>query len=86
MAEQTVIDGMTSEDREAVRLILEQWKREGVAAPLLPMNVDVDGDGIVDAFGLGADGDVIFVSGAPLDSTVYLSEGDDAILHEAEES
>ena len=43
---------LTPEDREAIRAILTNWKAEGVENPLVPMDVDVDGDGIVDAWGL----------------------------------
>ncbi|QGJ95263.1 hypothetical protein QDA11_gp43 [Microbacterium phage Jayden] len=75
---------LTDADRSVIKGILEQWRESGVLNPLLPMDVDVDGDGIVDAWGLDAEGEVIFVSGASLPYTVYESEGDDVIAHEGE--
>lgn len=67
----------TDEDHVAIQQILLQWKAEGNENPLLPMDVDIDGDGIVDSFGLDADDNVIVVSGTKLEDTVYVSEGDD---------
>lgn len=52
--------------------------------PLIPSDVDINGDGIVDAYGLNELDEVIFVSGVALNDTVYTSEGDDAIEHEGE--
>ena len=68
---------LNREDYAAIKQILLQWKSEGVKSPLLPSDVDTDGDGIVDSYGLDADDNVILVRGANLDDTVYLSEGDD---------
>lgn len=67
----------SQEDVTTIRDILLQWKAEGVANPLLPADVDIDGDGIVDSFGLDENDEVIIVSGAKLEDTVYVSEGDD---------
>ena len=71
---------ITREDAEAIKSILLQWRTEGVENPLLPMDVDVDGDGIVDSFGLDENDEVVVVLGRPLKETVYLSEGDDVNL------
>ena len=68
---------LSVEDAEAIKGILIAWKDDGVENPLLPMDVDVDGDGIVDSWGLDGDGNVVVVSGTHLDDTVYVSEGDD---------
>jgi hypothetical protein len=68
---------LTDEDREATKAILLQYKAEGNENPLLPADVDIDGDGIVDSFGLDENDEVIVVSGAKLEDTVYVSEGDD---------
>ena len=70
------------EDLVAIKQILLSWKAEGNPNPLLPLNVDVDGDGIADAYGLDDQGQVILVSGVKLEDTVYVSDGDDAIEHE----
>ena len=67
----------TDEDHVAIQQILLQWKAEGNENPLLPMDVDIDGDGIVDSFGLDADDNVIVVNSTKLEDTVYVSEGDD---------
>lgn len=67
----------TDEDAAAIKAILLQWKAEGNPNPLLPSDVDIDGDGIVDSFGLDENDNVIVVSGAKLEDTVYVSDGDD---------
>ena len=68
---------LNREDYAAIKQILLQWKSEGVANLLLPSDVDTDGDGIVDSYGLDANDNVILVRGAALTDTVYLSDGDD---------
>lgn len=68
---------LTPEDEAAIKSILLQHKAEGNANPLLPADVDIDGDGIADAFGLDANENVVVVSGAKLEDTVYVSDGDD---------
>ena len=68
---------LNREDYAAIKQILLQWKSEGVVNPLLPSDVDTDGDGVVDSYGLDVNDNVILVRGANLDDTVYVSEGDD---------
>ena len=68
---------LTDEDREVIRAALLAERAAGVAVPLLPADVDVDGDGIVDSFGLDENDEVVVVSGVALEHTVYVSEGDD---------
>lgn len=75
MADMTLAD----EDRAEIKAILTHWRESGVENPLLPADVDLDGDGIVDSFGLDADGEVIVVSGNIAD-TVYAAEGEDVHL------
>lgn len=65
------------EDLVAIKMILVGYKSEGVEKSLLPINVDIDGDGICDAYGLDENDEVILVSGASLTDTVYVSDGDD---------
>lgn len=67
----------TADDQAAIRDILLAWKKEGNPNPLLPADVDVDGDGIVDSFGLDENDNVIIVHGVALAGTVYVSDGDD---------
>lgn len=77
MADLTLAD----EDREVIRSILLAERERGIAVPLLPADVDLDGDGTVDSFGLDENDEVVIVSGVALEHTVYVSEGDDAIAH-----
>ena len=73
---------LTADDRDAVKQILLAERDRGVTHPLLPADVDLDGDGICDAFGLNDAGEVVVVSGARLEHTVYHSEGDDIRLED----
>lgn len=70
--------GLSAEDEAEIKNILNTWKNEGNENPLLPMDVDIDGDGLVDSFGLDAEGNVIVVLGK-LEDTVYESDGDDRV-------
>lgn len=72
------------EDRETIRESLLARKAEGVERPLIPLNVDIDGDGICDAFGLNALGALVLVSGASLADTVWESDGDDIVSAESD--
>ncbi|QCG77498.1 hypothetical protein SEA_DIZZYRUDY_1 [Microbacterium phage DizzyRudy] len=68
---------VSAEDATAIKSILLQWRSEGVENPLLPMEVDVNGDGVADSFGLDENDEVVVVLGSKLEDTVYVSEGDD---------
>lgn len=65
---------LTDEDRAEIKSILIKWREEGNQNPVLPADVDLDGDGIVDGFGLGDDDEVVIVSGVSLSGTVYQSD------------
>ncbi|QGH73985.1 lysin A [Microbacterium phage Hiddenleaf] len=67
------------EDREIILAALRDWQQDGVERPLIPMDVDVDGDGIVDAWGLDSFGNLIVVSGIDLKETVYVADGSDIV-------
>jgi hypothetical protein len=69
------------EDLVVIKGILLQYREEGVENPLLPLDVDIDGDGIADAYGLDENDEVILVSGCKLEDTVYVSDGDDVRDH-----
>ena len=49
----------------------------GEENPLLAIDVDLNGDGITDAFGLDENDEPVVVLGAALEDTSYESEGDD---------
>ena len=68
---------LTAEDRDAIKQVLLMYRAGGNPNPLLPADVDLDGDGIVDSFGLDENDEVIVVRGQKLEETVYVSEGDD---------
>ena len=70
-----IIDLLSEEDKAAIVASLQAWQADGVANPLIPMNVDVDGDGIADSFGLDDNGNLIVVTSAPLKDTVFESAG-----------
>lgn len=67
----------TKEDREVILNFLNQQKAEGNPNPLMAMDVDFDGDGVADAFGLGENGELVVVPGVKLEDTTYESLGDD---------
>jgi hypothetical protein len=64
-------------DALAIRGFLLQWRDEGHANPLLPADVDRDGDGVVDCYGLDADDNVAMVRHVKLEDTVFVSDGED---------
>lgn len=67
----------TNEDLDVIRGILINERSKGILVPLLPMDVDLNNDGIVDAFGLDENDNVIVVPGVDLEHTVYESQGED---------
>jgi hypothetical protein len=77
---------LSREDYIAIREVLIAWREDGVANPLLPSNVDINGDGKTDSYGLDAFDNVIFVTSVKLEDTVYVSDGDDMIDHELVEA
>ena len=68
---------LSVEDRDAIKAVLLMYRASGDPNPLLPADVDLDGDGIVDSFGLDLNDEVIVVRGAEIKNTVYVSDGDD---------
>lgn len=71
------IRDVPEEDLDAIKQILTGYRDEGIAIPLLPLNVDMDGDGIADSWGLNDADEVVLVPGVALEHTVYVSDGDD---------
>jgi len=73
MADVTLAD----EDRALIKKILTDYRDEGMENPRLPLNVDIDGDGIADAWALDENDEVVLVPDQKLEDTVYVSEGED---------
>lgn len=71
------ISTLPEEDRQVLQAALYGMKVAGGPAPLIPLEVDLDGDSVADAFGLDEDDELVFVSGVKLEATGYVSEGDD---------
>ncbi|QWY84467.1 hypothetical protein SEA_QUADZERO_22 [Microbacterium phage QuadZero] len=63
------------EDQVQLLACLKQWKAEGQVNPMIPCDIDADGDGTTDAFGLGPFGDLVFVTQVPVKNTVYEADG-----------
>lgn len=72
-----MLDTMTEADKAQVKEILLAEKQAGNDNPMLPMNVDLDGDGIADAIGLNENGELVVIPGVAIEETVYESDGDD---------
>lgn len=68
---------LPDEDKAALLTALLQWKADGVANPLIPLDHDVDGDGIVDSFGLDDNDQLVLVPGVHIDTTVSIAVGGD---------
>lgn len=68
---------LPDEDKTALRDALLTWKNDGVANPLIPLDHDVDGDGIVDSWGLDDNDQLILVPGVHIDTTVSIAVGGD---------
>lgn len=66
---------LPEEDRRQITLALKRWQSEGQSNPLIPCDVDVDGDGQADAYGLDAFGTLVYVTEVPLRLTTYESTG-----------
>lgn len=67
-------------DQAQLKVSLMKWKAEGNPHPLIPTDVDVDGDGVVDAFGLDEHNTLVYVSGASLADTVMDADQEESEL------
>lgn len=74
------ISDVSIEDQFALHAALLQWKNEGVVNPLIPFDLDLDGDGITDSFGLNENEELVIVSGVKVEDTVYESTGDGGLV------
>lgn len=68
---------LTDADRDAIREILHSMRVEGAKDPILPTDVDLDGDGTVDGYGLDAEGNVVTLPSVPLSDTLYEATGEE---------
>jgi len=71
------ITQIPEEDRVALKAALQTHIDAGEENPMIPLDVDLDGDGKADAIGLDENGELTVFSGVDLEETVYVSEGDD---------
>ncbi len=71
---------MTDEDREVLRASLLAERAAGVEHPLIAIDVDVDGDGICDSFGLDDDDQLVVVPGVAIGATTYEADEDVAVI------
>lgn len=66
---------LSDEDRDEIREVLLAQRAAGVECPLLPADVDIDGDGVADCFGLDDLDQVVILPAVPLEDTLYESTG-----------
>lgn len=71
------LDHLTDTDQATLTAVLTTWRAEGVENPTLPIFDDIDGDGIPDFYGLDNNGELVIVSGATIDGSVYEATGED---------
>lgn len=67
---------MSDDDRAEIREVLLAQRAAGCACPMLPADVDIDGDGIADCFGLDDLDEVVILSGVPLAESLYEATGE----------
>lgn len=79
MTDSNPLDRLTEDDRTALTTALKGMKESDPrpAQIVIPMDVDLDGDGKVDGWGLDDDNNLIFVSGVDVADTGYESDGHD---------
>jgi hypothetical protein len=67
------------DDRQALTEALRRWRLAGEANPLIPIDADLDGDGVADAWGLDSFSNLVLVPGVALADTVSsMHQGEDA--------
>jgi len=69
------IDTVPEADRETIKQALLGWEADGVVNPLIPIDGDVDGDGVADAWALDDQGNLIIVQVVQITDTVSQSVG-----------
>ncbi|AWY05394.1 hypothetical protein SEA_FIREMAN_43 [Microbacterium phage Fireman] len=69
------LDTIPLADQAQIKQSLLDWRDAGEPHPMIPLDGDVDGDGIADAFALDAFGNLVIVPAVPITDTVSLSTG-----------
>jgi len=69
------LDTIPPADQEQIKASLLQWQEEGQENPMIPLDGDVDGDGVADAFALDSFGNLVIVPAVPVADTVSVSTG-----------
>lgn len=67
---------LSDEDRAEIRTVLLEQRAAGCACPMLPADVDLDGDGVADCFGLDDRDQVVILSAVPLEESLYEATGE----------
>lgn len=67
---------LSREEIEQLQASLQAWREAGTENPMIPIGEDLTGDGIADAWGLSAFGELIIVPGVELGQTVYQATGE----------
>lgn len=68
---------LDDDDRVVIRDALLAMRKAGVDNPIIPADVDINGDGLTDGFGLDEHDEVVPVLSVSISDTCYVSEGDD---------
>lgn len=67
---------LSDRDRADIREMLLAMRARGVATPILPTEVDLNGDGMVDGYGLDGADNVVPVYACPIEDTAYEATGE----------
>lgn len=67
---------LSEEDREGLRQALLAWRDGGTPDPIMPIYLDVDGDGTPDFVRLSGTGELTLVSGVTIEDSVAVPEGE----------
>lgn len=67
---------LTDEDRDAIKAALLAHREDGVQDPRISLDIDVDGDGVSDAWALDEGGNVVLIPDVPVADTVFVATGD----------
>lgn len=70
-------DFLSDADRAEIRGVLLAQRAAGVECPMLPADVDVNGDGTADCYALDNLDDVVILPSVPIGDSLYESRGDD---------